>query len=1396
MPLTQFHPAVERWFRRELGEPTEPQRAAWPALLRGEHALIAAPTGSGKTLAAFLGAIDALVREGLAGALPDEARVLYVSPLKALSHDIDHNLARPLAGVARECAELGLAAPAVRTWVRTGDTTQKARAAVRKRAPHIVVTTPESLYVLLTSESGRSMLRTVRTVIVDEIHALVRDKRGSHLALSLERLEQLVGEGGRTLQRIGLSATQRPIERVAEFLLGVRSAPCAIFDAGHRRELDLALALPRSPLEAVMSGEVWDEIYEQLAALVEAHTTTLVFVNTRRSAERVARRLSERLGDAHVSAHHGSLSREKRLDAEQRLKAGELKVLVATASLELGIDIGDVDLVCQLGSPRSIAAFVQRVGRSGHSLRGTPKGRIFPTSRDDLVECAALVACVRAGELDRLAIPTAPIDVLAQQIVAEVSARDWALDELYQLVVRASPYRSLTRAQFDEVVRMLADGFSTRRGRRAALVHHDAVNGRVRGRRGARLTALTSGGAIPDTFDYQVLLEPDNLPVGTVHEDFAIESMAGEVFQLGNQSYRIRKAEPGILRVEDARGQPPSIPFWVAEAPGRTDELSQAVSALRARVDDWLNDGVERARERAEHELALSVEAARQLIEYLATTRAALGTLPTCERLVLERFFDETDSMHLVLHAPFGTRVNRAFGLALRKRFCRSFNVELQAAATDDAVLLSLGPTHSFPLEEVFGYLRSQHVRDVLVQALLVAPVFGVRFRWNATRALAIVRQRGGRRVPPRFQRMAADDLMATVFPDQVACAENLEGEREVPDHPLVKQTVDDCLHEAMDIAGLEQLLAGIEGGRITCIARDLSEPSPLAAEIINARVYAFLDDAPLEERRTQAVRQRRYLDPSAAEELGRLDAAVIARVVSECRVDARTPDELHDALLLHAALPEEEGNALGLTSHFDALVGCGRAALRLSGAARLWVGAERVALWQAVDVDARFVPAIAQPASVPLTFASREEALREIVRGRLEAVGPTTAAQLSGALGLSRDDVDASLALLEVEGFVLRGRFREGVGELEWCARRLLARIHRGTLERLRSEIEPVSPAVLMRFFVEHQHATESTRMRGIEGLYAVVEQLAGFDVAASAWERDVLPLRVADYAPSLLDQLCFTGRVAWARAKPSSERRLSGPVRTTPIALFPREQLEGLRACAPETAELSLSAQKVRAHLMARGASFVGDIARATRLAKSDVDEALGELTALGLVTSDGFLGLRALLAPEGGRSGESGRYALLESGDAECDLELVARTLLARWGVLFRRLYERESSRSSWGELVRVLRQLEARGEIRGGRFVANFGGEQYALPASVAHLRRLRRTPAAGELCVISASDPLNLVGVITPGARIPQVPSSRITLRDGVPIAATIGGREVSLGTSEPAATPPLALAYA
>jgi len=1205
----------------------------------------------------------------------------------------------------------------IRTLVRTGDTPAAERQAMVKRPPHILVTTPEALFLLLTSERARDMRSTVRTVIVDEIHAVARDKRGSHLALSLERLEHLAG---RRLQRIGLSATQKPIEQIAAFLTGTRhpTPGTTIIDSGHARELDLAIEIPSSPLEAVMAAEVWDEMYDRLAQLIAEHRTTLVFVNTRRLAERVTMHLSERVGAEHVTSHHGSLSKEKRLDAETRLKEGKLRALVATASLELGIDIGTVDLVCQIGSTRSIATLLQRVGRSGHHLAAVPKGRLFPLSRDELIECAALLRATRERQLDRLIIPAHPLDILAQQVVAAVACEEWDEAALYDLVRGAYPYRDLARKDFDDVVRMLAEGFTTRRGRRGAYVHYDGVNRRLRGRRGARLAAITSGGAIPDIGDYRVLLEPTDTFVGTLNEDFAIESMPGDIFQLGNTSYLIRKIESGQVRVVDAQGQPPSIPFWLGEAPSRTAELSQEVSRLRGDIADRLDAPAE-AMAWLVSEVGLSEAAARQIVEYLVATHKILGVIPTQQTLVLERFFDEAGGMQLVLHAPFGSRVNRAWGLALRKRFCRSFNFELQAAATEDAIVLSLGPQHSFPLEDVFQYLKPATAEQLLVQVMLDAPMFGTRWRWNATRALAVLRARGGKKVPTPLQRMQAEDLVAAVFPDQLACPENLVGDREIPDHPLVNQTISDCLLEAMDFPSLKRVLEAMEAGEVRLVARDTPEPSPLAHEVLNAKPYAFLDDAPLEERRTQAVITRRGLDVKTAEEFGKLDQAAIDRVKDEAWPDVESADELHDALLVMGAVTAGEGGRgkgdASWRPYFEELVRAGRAGTLLSEPP-LWIAAERAPLFETAFAGIRCEPALVVPERDRAKSWTREDAVRELVRGRLEAVGPTTVAELARGLGVAAPDVDVALAALEHEGFVLRGRFTPGERELEWCERRLLARIHRYTLDRLRQEIEPVTAADFMRFLFRWQRAGQEGRAEGPDGLAAVLELLDGYEAPAGAWEADLLPARVAEYDPLWLDGLCLSGEIAWGRLSPAatSNGHRSGPIRTTPVALFRRERGEVWRSLAlaaePAALPLSHSGRAVLDVLEQRGASFFGDLVNATGLLRTEVEKGLGELVASGLVSSDSFAGLRALLVPSdrrrplGGGGGSfrhrgrmapfgvetAGRWSLVRPGptlDAEQIAEAVAWQLLRRYGVVFRRLVARETLLPPWRDVLSV-------------------------------------------------------------------------------------------------------------
>jgi ATP-dependent Lhr-like helicase len=1385
MSFMRFHPIVQRWFTSTIGQPTVTQLRGWESIRDARHTLIAAPTGSGKTLAAFLTALNELTREGLDAPLPDEVRVVYVSPLKALSADIHKNLAEPRHGIAKLADAGGVSIPRITAAVRTGDTTASERAGMLRTPPHILVTTPESLYLLLTSERSRQMLATARTVIVDEIHAVIGTRRGAHLALSLERLEHAAG---RTLQRIGLSATQKPIEEVGRYLVGTNGAPCTIVDSGHRRAMDLALELPLSPLEAVTANEVWEEYYDRLAALIGEHKTTIVFVNTRKMAERLARHLSERLGNEAVTAHHGSLSKETRLAAETRLKNGSLRALVATASLELGIDIGHVDLVCQIGSPHRIATLLQRVGRSGHSIDGHPKGRVFPTSRDDLLECAALLRSVARGELDAIVSHETPLDVLAQQIVAESACEPRSEDDLYALTTRAWPYRALSRPDFDAVLKMSAEGFSTRRGRRAALVHRDEVNRVVRGRRGSRLLAQTSGGAIPEIADYRVILDPEDTPIGTLNEDFAIESNAGDIFQLGNASWRILQVTSGTVRVADAHGAPPNIPFWLGEAPARSDELSRAVSDLRAEIDRRLDDGPAAAEGWLAAETGLSNEAAQQAIAYLNDGRRALGVIPSQQTLVLERFFDESGGMQLVLHAPFGSRVTKAWGLALRKRFCRQFNFELQAAATDDGLMLSLGPQHSFPLADVFRYLHPETTRDVLVQALLDAPVFETRWRWNATLSLAVPRYRGARKVAPQVQRMLAADLLASVFPDAAACLENIPGDREVPDHPLVNQTIRDCLEEAMDLEALNGILGRIHRGELTLVARDTPEPSVFAHEILGARPYAFLDDAPLEERRSHAVQTRRPSD-TRNDTLGALDPAAIARVRDEVRPDPRDADELHDTLVTIGVLLDRDLDAQAI-DFLPALAGAGRACRARRGDWSAIVAAERLPELLALHPDATLEPPITAPPSRSLAWEPAA-ALAELVRGRCCIVGPTTTFALAEAFAVEPGAIEHAVLALEGDGVILRGRFSIGVEQLEWCDRALLSRIHRYTLNRLRAEIEPVTPADFMRFLFKWQHLDATDRLTGLDGLREALAGLDGFELPGAAWERAVLPARLTDYDPSALDMLCLTGEIAWARLSPRP-LELTDPARltpATPIALFAREhggawhRLQPAHESAADT--ITAPARMLLECLNDRGPSFFHDLRLRSGL---DVDEtrlALGSLVAAGLVASDGFSGLRALQVGVAGRetvhirgANFAGRWAVLppppDEVTREQAIETQAWVLLRRYGVVYRRVLTREVIAPPWRELTRIYRRLEARGEIRGGRFVSGMSGEQFALPRAVERLREVRRSRPDDKVIVISTADPMNLAGIVTAGDRVRAAARNRIAYRNGVPLAVMEG----------------------
>src|SRR5580704_10797222 len=1331
MPLSRFDSLTQRWFTDRFSTITEPQLLGWPEIQAGRDVLISAPTGSGKTLAAFLIALDSLVRKSRTGELGNQTEVLYVSPLKALSNDVQKNLDVPLSGIADLASEQGVLLAPIRTAVRTGDTPASERLQMTKHAPHILVTTPESLFILLTSEGGRKMLRHVKTLILDEIHAVAGSKRGSHLALSIARLEALV-QG--PLQKIGLSATVSPIEQVAQFL----GRDPKIIQIGHRRAMDLAVEVPRDELSSVASNEMWKDIYDRLANLALENRTTLVFVNTRRLSEKVAHHLAERLGETAVLPHHGSLSRALRLEAEQRLKRGELRAVVATASLELGIDIGTVDLVCQVGSPRSIAAALQRVGRAGHWVGALPKGRLFCTTRDELIECAAVVRAIRAGILDKIEIPNAPLDILAQQLVAISATGEWNENELFNLVRSAYPYRDLTRKSFDSVVEVLSEGIATMRGRRGAMLHRDQVNGVIKGRRGARLIAITNGGAIPETTQYQVIAEPENTLVGTLDEDFAIESHAGDIFLLGTTSWRIKRVENGRVRVEDAHGMPPSIPFWNGEAPGRTIELSREVARLREDVFIAKSEGVALL----ERECSLDKRGAEQAVEYINAGQRALGVIPSQDVIVAERFFDEAGGMQLVIHSPFGTRINRAWGLALRKRFCRTFNFELQAAATDNGLVLSLSDQHSFPLELVFDFLKTPTVEHVLTQAMLDSPLFGARWKWNAQRALAVLRFAGGHKVPPPLQRMRADDLLAACFPDQVACAENLTGEIRIPDHPLVNETIANCLEEAMDLKGLINILDRMADGSLRTVAIDTPEPSPFCHEILNANPYAYLDDAPLEERRTRAVVIRRTLNSDDAAGMGALDPAAIAQVAEESWPVVRDPDELHDALLTLILLPPVEQ----WKYFYDQLHAKGRASL-VNGH---WVATERL------DKTSDYV---------------------SILRGWMDSIGPTTTVDIANRLSLPQVEVEIALAHLEAEGQILRGSWtsQPDSSATEFCHRRIVARIHRLTLGRLRKEIEPVTAADFMRFLCRWQHMARGTQLHGVDGLFQILKQLQGYEIPAAAWETSVLPKRIVDYEPELLDRLCLSGEIAWGRLSPhkafdpDSPTKRVRPTRSAPIAIFRREDFSSLAAPRTET-PLSHHARDVFESLQKRGASFFVELVKTSGRLASEVEEALWELVAAGLVTADGFDNLRALLDPQRRARGDrrprhsAGRWALLDRTDTESvNIEFFAKQLLDRWGVVFRDLMQREPLAPAWRDLLVTYRRMEARGEIRGGRFVSGFVGEQFARPEAVDLLRSVRRSTYMGEEVDVALADPLNLTGIVIPGPRSSALTQGSITI---------------------------------
>jgi ATP-dependent Lhr-like helicase len=1432
--LVWAHPVTAEWFVRRFGTPTEPQEQGWPTILAGETTLISAPTGSGKTLAAFLVCIDQLLRQAIEGRLAPCTQVVYVSPLKALSNDVQKNLDGPLREIQQLALERGYLSTEIRTGVRTGDTLAKERAAMLRNPPHILVTTPESLYILLTAGKSREHLRQVRTVIVDEIHAIADDKRGAHLALSLERLDALVTGENRLAPgafltglaepplRIGLSATQNPISLVAEFLTGAREgrAPATIVQVGQRRHLDLAIEVPSDELGSVTTTAMWEEIFDKLAAHAQNHRSTLVFVNTRRLVEKIAFELSERLGAENVAAHHGSLSRPLRLDAEQRLKNGEIKILIATASLELGIDIGDVDLVCQIATTRAVAVAMQRVGRAGHWRGAIPKGRFFATTRDDLMEQAALVRKMRAGELDLLEIPEEPIDVLMQQMVACCGAEPWESEALFDVVRRAYPYRSLSRERFDELIALLTNGIESSRGRYGAYLLHDAIHGRLHPRRGARMIAISNGGAIPDVALYNVILQPEGAQIATLDEHFAVDSGPGDVILLGNTSWRIQRVEAaGRVLVEDAHGAPPTLPFWFGEAPQRTAVLSDGVGELREQISALTASVPPGFISPAQPEIAAAVDlltaecglcasGALQLVAYIVSGRAVLGAVPSKTTIIAERFFDEGGGQQLILHAPFGGRINKAWGLALRKRFCRGFNFELQAAATDNGINISLAEQHSFPLHDVFHFLTEHTAKELLEQASIASPIFKNRWRWAAGRSLQLLRFSKGKRIAPQVQRTRSEDLMASVFPQAAACFETIVGDIQIPEHPLVDEVMKDVLQEAMDLEGLIEILRGIAAGTIRCLAVDTPVPSQFAHELINANPYAFLDDAGLEERRTRAVSLRRALPDSVTDGAGRLDQAAIDTVRRECWPDLRDEHELHDLLMGLVALPVsmlDREEARHWPVFFERLANTGRAAVLDCAGIPCLVTTERMSY-----------AAMLWPESVHVASeVTKEAAVKQCVQGWVQILGPTTARSFAARLNLDPSAVFQAFLAMEMQGLLMRGAFEAPATaedhEIEWCERRILQRIHRLTLSTARKQIEAVPPAVYMRWLLDWQHLTPHSQLGGEEGVLEALRQLEGFEAPAIEWERTLLPARVTGYDPRWLDALCLSGAVGWGRISPhpawfaqeegSNRPRRVIPTNAAPITFYVRETADWLPyALAQQSVEesslaaaLSPEAMKVRELLQQRGACFSNDIQRVLGLTRSQAQHALWELATAGLAAADGFDQLRACMDPRrkpvlgeatsrrAVRS-SAGRWSLLSepvespiprtteavieaARRTDAALESAARMLLQRYGILFRDLLARESNAPKWRDLLGILRRLEARGEIRGGRFVTGFGGEQFALPEAVDSLRAARNRDSS-TIVTVAAADPANLAGIVLPGERVPAIPGRQVRFRNG------------------------------
>jgi len=1341
--LDLFSAPVRDWFRSAFAQPTDVQERGWREVAAGRHALMAAPTGSGKTLAAFLWCLDRVASEPMP-VDAERCRVLYVSPLKALAHDVDRNLRSPLVGIRRQMESLGLQPPDIAVAIRTGDTPADARRSMERHPPDILITTPESLYLLLTSQARR-MLASVRWLIVDEIHSVAATKRGSHLALSLERLCALTKVEP---QRIGLSATQRPLEEVARFLGGT-NRDVAIVDAGRLKTMEVSVEVPVDDMARLsaqddggaIQNSIWPAIYPRLLELVQQHRSTIVFVNSRRLAERLAARLNELAGEDLVRAHHGSIAREQRLLIEDQLKAGQLRGLVATSTLELGIDMGAVDLVLQVEAPPSVAAGIQRVGRAGHSVGEVSRGVIVPKFRGDLLETAAVVEGMLEGRIESTIVPRRPLDVLAQQIVAMCAMDEWKVDELGALVRRAYPYADLGPRSLETVLDMLSgrypsDEFAELRPR----IVWDRVAGTIRGRAGAQRLAVTNPGTIPDRGLYSVNLLDDGRRVGELDEEMVYESRVGETFVLGASTWRIAEITNSQVLVTPAPGEPGKIAFWKADAPSRPAELGLALGKMVRELRALSPDAAAR---RLHERAGFDDRAVKNLLAYLDDQAAATGTVPDDRTVVIERFRDEVGDWRVCVHTPLGGRVHAPLALALEARLQAKLGVDARALWTDDGVALHLPDVESPPQVDDLLF-DPEEVSELVTSQLPGSALFAARFRENAARSLLLPRRRPGQRTPLWQQRMRSAGLL------QVA--------GNYPDFPILAETWREVMSDHFDMEALTAFLTRVRSREVRVVAVDTERASPFASSLLFAYVAEFMyeGDAPLAERRAQALTLDRDL---LAELLGSedlrelLDPEAIAEVELELQglLPERFPrdaDEAHDLLTRLGDLSDTEASSRGVMSEWLQSLERERrvAVLRIAGESR-WIAAEDAGKYReavGASLPIGLPDAFLDPGSRPL-----ESLIRRYARTHV----PFVAGDVARRWGISESAAGAALGALVARGEVIAGEFRRSAHGREHCHPEVLRMLRRRSLAALRREVESVSPEVMARFLPEW-HGIGS-RASGMDRLLEVVFQLQGLSLPASVIERDVIATRVSNYNPRLLDEFISMGEVVWAGRGPlgSNDGR---------VALYLRGDAPRLIPDAAADRPVEEVHERIRAHLGSRGASFFRDIYNACGGGDEEVVlDALWDLVWTGEVTNDTFSPLR-LIGPSSRRPARrprlprltqpraAGRWSLIASlvgsgANATERLHSEAGVLLQRHGVLTRDAVVGEGWAGGFASLYPVLRAMEESGRIRRGYFVEGLGGSQFALAGAVDRLRSMRDAPA--RIVALAATDPANAYGAI-------------------------------------------------